>query len=43
MYTIAEAVEMGNAQELILSDIKEEFVADDNELNTLRPEESFDR
>ena len=42
MYTISDAVEMGNAQELILSEIKTVSVQDDSEFNTLRAEEYFD-
>jgi hypothetical protein len=42
MYTVSEAVELGDARELILSTIKEEFVSDDSEPNTLRAEEYFD-
>jgi hypothetical protein len=42
MYTVSDAVEMGNAQELILSQIKQEFVQDDTSQNTLRAEEYFD-
>ena len=42
MYTVSDAVEMGTAQELILSTIKAEFVWDDSSQNTLRAEEYFD-
>ena len=42
MYTVSDAVEIGNARELILSTIKEEFVQDDTQPNTLRAEEYFD-
>ena len=42
MYTVSEVVEMGDARELILSEIKEAFVGDDNEPQTLQPGEYFD-
>lgn len=42
MYTVSDAVEMGDAQELILSSIKQEFVQDDSQEQTLQAEEYFD-
>lgn len=42
MYTVSDAVEMGSAQELILSLIKEVFVSDDAEPNTCWYAEYFD-
>lgn len=42
MYNVSDAVEMGNAQELVLSLIKVEFVDDDFEERTAEPEEYFD-
>ena len=43
MYTVSDAVEMGSAQELILSLIKVVFVQDDTRANTEEPEEYFDQ
>jgi hypothetical protein len=42
MYTVSDVVELGDAQELILSLIKREFVSDDHENQTLPAEEYFD-
>lgn len=42
MYTVSDAVEMGDARDLILSLIKEVFVQDDSQEQTARPEEYFD-
>jgi hypothetical protein len=42
MYNVSDAVEMGNAQELILSSIKEVLQADDTQQNTFRPSEYFE-
>lgn len=42
MYTVSDAVEMGDAQDLILSSIKKELVNDDNEPQTLKADEYFD-
>lgn len=42
MYTVSDAVEMGNAHELVLADIKLEFVSDDAHPTSLLPEEYFD-
>ena len=43
MYTVSDAVEMGNAQELILSLIKEVFVLDDDQPSSDVAEEYFDQ
>jgi hypothetical protein len=42
MYTVSDAIEMGDAQDLILSSIKQEFVQDDSQEQTLKAEEYFD-
>lgn len=43
MYTISDVVEMGEAQELVLSAIKQlEFVWDDSFPQTMRIEDQFD-
>ena len=42
MYSLSDVVELGDAQELILSDIKKESRLDDEEPNTFRPQEYFD-
>ena len=42
MYTVSDAVEMGDARDLILSSIKEVFVHDDTQEQTARPDEYFD-
>ena len=42
MYTISEVVELGNARELILSEIKVTSELDDSQPNTFRPPEYFD-
>lgn len=42
MYNVSDAVELGAAQELILSEIKKESKLDDDEPNTFRPQEYFD-
>ncbi|HKY41511.1 MAG TPA: hypothetical protein VJM50_00330 [Pyrinomonadaceae bacterium] len=42
MYTVSEIVELGDARELILSDIKLTSVADDTEQNSFQPSEYFD-
>jgi hypothetical protein len=42
MFTVSDALELGAAQELILSEIKRESKFDDDELNTFRPQEYFD-
>ena len=42
MYSISDVVEMGDARELILSDIKVQLVEDDTEFNTAEPLEYFD-
>jgi hypothetical protein len=42
MYTIADVVEMGEAHELILSEIKEISVLDDSSELTMEPLEYFD-
>ena len=43
MYTVSDAVEMGNAHELILSLIKVVFVQDDDQPSTEEAEEYFDQ
>ena len=42
MYTISEVVELGNARELILSDLKLTTQEDDSQPNTFVPGEYFD-
>jgi hypothetical protein len=42
MYTISEVVELGNARELILSNIKLTVEQDDSQPNTFQPPEYFD-
>lgn len=42
MYNVSDAIEMGNARELVQSLIKVEFVEDDTEDRTAEPEEYFD-
>jgi len=42
MYTISEIVELGDARELILSEIKVVSRLDDSQDNTLEPSEYFE-
>lgn len=42
MYTVPDAVEMGDARDLILSLIKQVFVQDDSQEQTAKAEEYFD-
>ena len=42
MYNVSDAVEMGNAHELILTFIKREGVLDDDQEQTNKAEEYFD-
>ncbi len=42
MYTISDVVELGNARELILSDLKVTTQEDDSQPNTFEPGEYFD-
>jgi hypothetical protein len=42
MYNVSDAVEMGDARELVQSILKVEFVEDDIEDRTAEPEEYFD-
>jgi hypothetical protein len=42
MYTVSEVVEMGKAQDLILTEVKDISQEDDFAPNTLRAEEYFD-
>jgi hypothetical protein len=42
MYTASDVVEMGVAHELVLSNIKVEFVLDDTAPQTMLAEEYFD-
>jgi hypothetical protein len=43
MYTVCDIVEMGSAQELVLSLIKEEYVMDDSWEQTMQAEEYFEQ
>ena len=43
MYTISDVVELGDARELILAEVKLESEVDDSEPNTFEPAEYFDR
>lgn len=42
MYSVSDIVELGSAQELVLSIIKEEFVMDDSSAQTMQAEEYFE-
>ena len=42
MYSVSDVVELGEAHELVLSDIKKMLRQDDAEEQTLQPLENFD-
>ena len=42
MYTVSDIVDLGEAHELVLSEIKEVLTQDDSEYQTMAPSEYFD-